>query len=390
MASPLFPVALANPIPTPAPRPLSYPEQHPHSAFHHQHQGLRQSSPARLSTSTSPPLQQQQQQQQQPTLAQSPPYQVRVLPRPGSPNQPASSSTSSMPQRQASIHRPDLQLSSSPSPRQPQLWQPDEDAHQCRHCERRFTLFVRRHHCRWCGYIFCDACSSARISFPGQPSDLQHRVCDSCFLFLTGPEAVGSHDDDGDLGPPSTLNLTIGTPGRLRTAPSLQQVLSSSVSSIRRGIEGLLVRDDHNETDDDEPGDDRHAYGDGHGHAGAHESIDGRSLAASVMNECPVCQTPLDHASMGEDEIAQHINDCLTGASGGRKSVEIRGNRYLTQTLAEDIPNKECAICFDEFTAGQRIARLKCLCIYHADCIQSWFRTTAQKTGVATCPVHTL
>ncbi|KAJ1956957.1 hypothetical protein GGI12_005168 [Dipsacomyces acuminosporus] len=42
-------------------------------------------------------------------------------------------------------------------------WEPDEATATCHKCERRFTLFLRRHHCRRCGLVFCDSCSSKRI-----------------------------------------------------------------------------------------------------------------------------------------------------------------------------------------------------------------------------------
>ncbi|KAJ2607951.1 hypothetical protein H4S08_004641 [Coemansia sp. RSA 1365] len=41
-------------------------------------------------------------------------------------------------------------------------WEPDEATATCRQCKRRFSLFLRRHHCRRCGLVFCDSCSSKR------------------------------------------------------------------------------------------------------------------------------------------------------------------------------------------------------------------------------------
>jgi hypothetical protein len=46
----------------------------------------------------------------------------------------------------------------------------------------------------------------------------------------------------------------------------------------------------------------------------------------------------------------------------------VSGNRYLAQTLKESL-EAECVICFNELEAGDRIARLNCLCIYHEHCI---------------------
>jgi len=45
-------------------------------------------------------------------------------------------------------------------------WVHDRDAPECHLCMRWFTLFRRRHHCRACGEVFCNACSSNRITIP--------------------------------------------------------------------------------------------------------------------------------------------------------------------------------------------------------------------------------
>ncbi|KAJ2007432.1 hypothetical protein GGI04_001523 [Coemansia thaxteri] len=41
-------------------------------------------------------------------------------------------------------------------------WESDDATATCRQCSRRFLLFIRRHHCRRCGLVFCDSCSSRR------------------------------------------------------------------------------------------------------------------------------------------------------------------------------------------------------------------------------------
>lgn len=55
-------------------------------------------------------------------------------------------------------NNPSLRLSSS--------WQPDPTAHVCTSCHRPFDAFQRRHHCRLCGMVFCQSCSSTRSLIP--------------------------------------------------------------------------------------------------------------------------------------------------------------------------------------------------------------------------------
>lgn len=54
----------------------------------------------------------------------------------------------------------------------------------CPHCQTVvFSLSKRRHHCRLCGDVFCDACSNHRVTLPlpGPEFDKPVRVCDYCF-----------------------------------------------------------------------------------------------------------------------------------------------------------------------------------------------------------------
>ena len=63
------------------------------------------------------------------------------------------------------------------------FWQKDSDATECSHCSRAFTMLRRRHHCRGCGGLTCDACSLSRrrILVAGSPPTKRlERVCDSC------------------------------------------------------------------------------------------------------------------------------------------------------------------------------------------------------------------
>ncbi|VDD83273.1 unnamed protein product, partial [Mesocestoides corti] len=39
-------------------------------------------------------------------------------------------------------------------------WIPDSHCQECFECGSKFTTFLRRHHCRFCGRIFCSHCSA--------------------------------------------------------------------------------------------------------------------------------------------------------------------------------------------------------------------------------------
>eukprot|EP00049_Salpingoeca_infusionum_P023087 m.10332 g.10332 ORF g.10332 m.10332 type:complete len:1658 (+) comp5548_c0_seq1:208-5181(+) len=53
----------------------------------------------------------------------------------------------------------------------------------CFGCDLEFTLFNRRHHCRLCGEVFCDACCRDRVKISAQRRPA--RACRDCFDFMT-------------------------------------------------------------------------------------------------------------------------------------------------------------------------------------------------------------
>ncbi|KAK3394132.1 FYVE zinc finger-domain-containing protein [Podospora didyma] len=63
----------------------------------------------------------------------------------------------------------------SPTPASPRAldlvlprWQPDAEVTYCPICRAQFNIFVRKHHCRKCGRVVCNACSPHRITIPYQ------------------------------------------------------------------------------------------------------------------------------------------------------------------------------------------------------------------------------
>lgn len=60
-------------------------------------------------------------------------------------------------------------------------WVDDGSSVSCSSCRNHFTFFNRRHHCRNCGYLFCNACSTHRAPVRSRGWMSATRVCDGCF-----------------------------------------------------------------------------------------------------------------------------------------------------------------------------------------------------------------
>lgn len=126
----------------------------------------------------------------------------------------------------------------------------------------------------------------------------------------------------------------------------------------------------------------------------------------SLMSECPVCGRPL--LGMQKHDQENHLQQCLNTGSppvrppryigkcnGSKRKTEKQKEREkreraswtqhaLVYELSDDSPqiSYECPICFDEFKAGDKVARMICLCSYHRQCLTDWL-----ERGKG-CPVH--
>lgn len=56
-------------------------------------------------------------------------------------------------------------------------WTDDSTVTNCISCNNQFTFFTRKHHCRMCGLIYCNTCSSYRIGVNGN----DERTCLTCY-----------------------------------------------------------------------------------------------------------------------------------------------------------------------------------------------------------------
>eukprot|EP00736_Rhodelphis_marinus_P004464 Rmarinus@m.16165 len=63
-----------------------------------------------------------------------------------------------------------------------EIWAPDESSSSCFSCNIPFSFWIRKHHCRICGQIFCGSCSSGRMPVDANEYQSSERVCDDCFV----------------------------------------------------------------------------------------------------------------------------------------------------------------------------------------------------------------
>lgn len=60
-------------------------------------------------------------------------------------------------------------------------WIRDDEAASCMRCGVGFTTFIRRHHCRNCGGVFCGKCSARRLPLLKLGFIEPVRVCETCY-----------------------------------------------------------------------------------------------------------------------------------------------------------------------------------------------------------------
>ncbi|KEP47259.1 tyrosine kinase catalytic domain protein [Rhizoctonia solani 123E] len=138
-------------------------------------------------------------------------------------------------------------------------WKPDNMARKCDSptCGIKFNIVERKHHCRVCGNVFCQACSSRYIplhinslpttlsslptmslsmdDFPDPPTN--HRVCDGCYALIYGSQDPSPSTTDQD--PPSLFEPPVhgnSSPLFAQPRPSgTSSFVSPGYARIRRG-----------------------------------------------------------------------------------------------------------------------------------------------------------
>ncbi|XP_067235420.1 FYVE, RhoGEF and PH domain-containing protein 6-like [Chanodichthys erythropterus] len=82
------------------------------------------------------------------------------------------------------------------------IWIPDSRATMCMICTCEFTLTYRRHHCRACGKVVCQACSTNEHPLKYLKNHLA-RVCDLCFSILQQNSSGDQASSNMPLSPTS-------------------------------------------------------------------------------------------------------------------------------------------------------------------------------------------
>jgi hypothetical protein len=65
------------------------------------------------------------------------------------------------------------------------VWKSDKSVDACPCCDKKFTLMRRRHHCRCCGDLACNDCSTKRMIITSAETRDPQRVCDKCVENIT-------------------------------------------------------------------------------------------------------------------------------------------------------------------------------------------------------------
>ncbi|XP_056430294.1 FYVE, RhoGEF and PH domain-containing protein 6 [Hyla sarda] len=124
------------------------------------------------------------------------------------------------------------------------IWIPDGRATMCMICTSEFTLTWRRHHCRACGKIVCQACSTNKYSLEYLKNHLA-RVCDHCFEKLQKQDSqciAKTGSPANHKSPSSALSSVLHSIPSGRKQKKIPAALKVSASTEDSTMSGYLHR----------------------------------------------------------------------------------------------------------------------------------------------------
>uniref|UniRef100_A0A0N5B3S2 FYVE-type domain-containing protein n=1 Tax=Strongyloides papillosus TaxID=174720 RepID=A0A0N5B3S2_STREA len=77
------------------------------------------------------------------------------------------------------------------------VWIDDKEADSCMLCNTKFSLLLRRHHCRSCGRVLCNSCCNQRKSLRfANDESKKFRVCESCIKTINRVEEIEKREKE--------------------------------------------------------------------------------------------------------------------------------------------------------------------------------------------------
>lgn len=121
----------------------------------------------------------------------------------------------------------------------------DEECSKCMRCDSKFTMLRRRHHCIFCGNIFCDTCSP-RVEFRNRRTrkvEIVQRTCSQCLKsfmktksksnFCVNSQIIDDERQEQKMRKKKQRNTTM-------SAVSVENVTSTTTSIRWSAIQGEL------------------------------------------------------------------------------------------------------------------------------------------------------
>uniref|UniRef100_A0A8C1GRW5 FYVE and coiled-coil domain-containing protein 1 n=1 Tax=Cyprinus carpio TaxID=7962 RepID=A0A8C1GRW5_CYPCA len=136
-----------------------------------------------------------------------------------------------------------------------QWWLVDKEATHCLGCQGQFTWWLRRHHCRLCGRIFCYYCSNNYVM---TKTSKKERCCRECY---TQHNAVVERFTKAELNslsenqPPPHANAAVTDPGEKRDDGSFDIITDEEVNEIYDSDSRTTTGSQEEEGDGGQPGD---------------------------------------------------------------------------------------------------------------------------------------
>jgi len=126
------------------------------------------------------------------------------------------------------------------------VWKADALVNACEKCGKSFSMVRRKHHCRRCGRIFCDACTKKRMRLTNPLTETGRatgtvdtcRVCDDCFS--KGSDVLKIKDVKRGIH--AHRGLVTVMLGMCLSARSEQEFATMEAGFARNSIAGRLVK----------------------------------------------------------------------------------------------------------------------------------------------------